>query len=339
MLQGLQKLLARNGYLLLNPFKNLELIAKFKTFFSCHLQLKYRYNHLAVFRHPGLGNAGDPLPQGFMHHTQSQDYLLGSWPLNSDTQVIGKSPTQGLRWHFGPLWLESFTTDQEPQLDLSAPTRMVIWQPISFTGKPQGWRTSYLQMNARQHGFTDLADQENYWEAWSSHAQRQRKKWLAQKDFEICEVPPETFFQAFHETKKLPQVRSELIKFLRYRIERQASNVHLFASRHQESGRVIAGLAVCDLPDVSQSIHLIAFTHPDFEKTQVGTGLVDHWLSHCQKSGIRFPHFGLVWTPGDPKGWQGYSKFKRQFNLYLLRYPAPLFRIVRQQKNLKEIES
>jgi CRP-like cAMP-binding protein len=74
---------------------------------------------------------------------------------------------------------------------------------------------------------------------------------LAQKDFEICEVPPETFFQAFHETKKLPQVRSELIKFLRYRIERQASNVHLFASRHQESGRVIAGLAVCDLPDVS----------------------------------------------------------------------------------------
>lgn len=332
MISALSRVLEPDGYLLLNPFKTVSLIPAFEKFLTRYAAWHYRFNALALFRHNGQGRVGEPVPKGFLHQMQSPDYLVGGWPPDTKTaELVGKPGCYGMRWHYGPLWIEAYTTDAQPEIDESAHSRMVIWQPLTKLGKPAGWHRSWIQMNPQMHGFGDVKDRPEYWKEWTDHAQRNRKKWLKDDRYETVEVSLADFIAAYHKTGKLPTMRKDFIRLLERRLARHGTNVHLFGSRSKETGEIISGLAVCDLPDVSTSMHLIAFILPQYEKTAVGTGIIDHWYMHCQATGIRFPHFGLVWAPGDPAGWKGYSKFKRQFNPHLLRYPMPLLKFVRQR--------
>jgi precorrin-6B methylase 2/GNAT superfamily N-acetyltransferase len=333
MIAALSRALEPDGYLLLNVFRAVSLVPAFEKRFSRHGTYAFENDLVALFRHPGQGRIGDRPPEGFVHPMQSPDYLLGGWePGAANVEMLGAPGCLGMRWHFGPFWVESYTTDVQPVIDRSAPTRLVIWQPITKLGKPAGWHRSWVQMNPQQHGFADILGKDEYWKDWTDHAQRHRKKWLKDDRFDIIEVPLDAFAAAYHKTGKLPMIRRDFINLLGRRIRRHGDRVHLFAARKADTGEIISGLGVVDVPDASFSMHLVAYIHPKFEGTSVGTGLIDHWYAHCRREGIRFPHFGLVWAPGDPGSWKGYSKFKRQFNLHLLRYPAPLIRFVRKKK-------
>lgn len=332
MISSLANVLERDGYLLLNQFKTVALIPAFEKFLTRHDAWHYRYNALGLFRHDGQGRVGEPLPKGFLHQMQSPDYLVGGWPATAkNVQLVGKSGCWGMRWHYGPLWIEAYNTDTVPEIDKTAPSRMVIWQPFTKVGKPAGWHRSWIQMNPQLHAFGDIEGKAEYWLDWTDRAQRNRKKWLKDDRYESVEVSVADFAAAYHRTGKLPSMRKDFIKLLERRVEHHGQNVHVFASRDKVTKEIISGLAVLDLPDVSQSMHLIAFILPKYEKTAVGTGLIDHWYAHCRAAGIRFPHFGLLWAPGDPNSWKGYSAFKRQFNLHLLRYPMPLLKFVKQR--------
>ncbi len=332
MIAGLSRVLEPDGYLILNLFKTVALVPAFEKFLSRHASWHYKYNVLALFRHNGQGRVGEPVPEGFVHQMQSPDYLLGGWPADAkNTELVGKPGCWGMRWHYGPAWIEAYTSDVQPEIDASAHSRMVIWQPITKLGKPAGWHHSWIQMNSQLHGFADIAGKTEHWKEWTDHARRQRKKWLKDDRYETADVSFADFAAAYNKTGKLPTMRKDFLKLLARRMDRHGQNVRLFASRDKVTKEIISGLAVCDLPDVSVSMHLIAFILPKFEKTGVGTGLIDHWYAHCRSAGIRFPHFGLLWAPGDPNSWKGYSKFKRQFNLHLLRYPMPLLKFVKQR--------
>lgn len=333
MVADVANLLEPDGYLLLNLFRTVALIPAFEKKLSRHQAWQHQYNTVALFQHYGQGRVGDPVPEGYVHQMQSPSYLLGGWsPDAKNAELVGKPGCYGMRWHYGPMWIEAYTTDVQPEPDRTAHARMVIWQPVTKIGKPAGWHRSWVQMNSQQHGFGDVKDKPEYWKEWTDHAQRHRKKWLKDERYEIAEVSLADFAAAYHKTGKLPMLRKDFIRMLERRIVRHGSDVHLFAAREKATGLIISGLAVCDVPEVSHSMHVIAFLHPKFEKTSVGTGLIDHWYAHCRKTGIRFPHFGLVWAPGDPSGWKGYSKFKRQFNLHLILYPRPLIKFLRQRK-------
>ncbi len=332
MIAGLSRALEPDGYLILNLFKTVALVPAFEKLLSRHGSWRFKHNVVALFRHRGQGRVGEALPAGFLHQMQSPDYLVGGWPATAkNVQLVGKTGCWGMRWHYGPLWIEAYTTDTMPEIDETAPSRMIIWQPITKIGKPAAWHRSWIQMNPQLHGFGDIAGKADYWLNWTDRAQRNRKKWLKDDRYESLEVSVADFSAAYHKTGKLPTMRRDFIKLLERRVDHHGQNVHVFASRDKVTKEIISGLAVLDLPDVSQSMHLIAFILPKYEKTAVGTGLIDHWYAHCQATGIRFPHFGLVWAPGDPNSWKGYSKFKRQFNLHLLRYPMPLLKFVKQR--------
>ncbi len=334
MISSLSHILNPDGYLLLNPFKNISLIPAFDKKFSRQDAWHYRFNALAVYRHFGQGTVGDPPPVGFDHQMQSPAYLAGGWePDATNVESVGKSGCVGRRWHYGPFWVEAYTTDVQPEIDYTAHSRVVIWQPVTKKSRPVGWHRSWIQMNPQQHGFGDIEGKTEYWSDWTDHAKRHRKKWLKDESYEIVEVPLEEFGKAYHASGKLPSMRKDFIKLLIRRIKTHGDDVHLFVARNKQTKQIISGLAVCDLPDVSCSMHLVAFLHPKFEKTSAGVGLIDHWYKHCQTVGIRFPHFGLIWAPGDPRSWKGYSKFKRNFNLFVLKYPLPLIRFVKQKKS------
>lgn len=330
MIASLTRILNPAGYLLLNPFKNVFLIPAFEKKFSLQDTWRFKFNALALFRHFGQGTVGDNPPTGFVHHRQSVDYLAGCWEPNAtNVELVGKPGCYGTRWHYGPFWVEMYTTDVQPEIDKTAHSRIVIWQPITKISHPPGWHRSWVQSGSRQHGFSDIAGKTDYWSDWTDHAKRHRQKWLRETQYEIVEVSLEDFSAAYHATEKLSSMRKSFIKSLIRRLKTHGSHIHLFVARNILTHQIISGLAVCDLPDISCSLHLVAFLHPEFEKTSAGTGLINHWFTHCQKNRLRFPHFGLIWAPGDPHSWKGYSQFKRNFNLFILKYPPQFIRFVK----------
>jgi len=296
--------LEKDGYLLVNFFDKKEATAKaFDKYFSRHADVGYKYNKMAIYRHFGQGNAADPLPLGFME--KSSEIHLKT----------------------GPFWIEKYISDYEPKIKNFSHPRIIIWQPFSNKNQ-KGWRRNLLSP-AEQKGIATLAPK--YWQKWSAHAQRHRQKWLNDKNYEIIEAALNDFERAYHHSKMLNKNhRSRFMGELKGHLKRR-DEVHFFAVREKNNNEIIAGLAVVNYPDISQSIHMVSFINPEFKNTSAGVGLIDYWHQQALKNKIKFLNFGLVWKKGDPKGWKGYSKFKKQFNLYLIRYPRQFFKFVRRR--------
>ena len=106
--------------------------------------------------------------------------------------------------------------------------------------------------------------------------------------------------------------------------------LRLIGAREKATGRLLAGLAVLDLPNSKQSVHVAAFFHRDASRTGASYGLIDEWFRRSIAQNLHALHFGLVWYPGDPGSWKGYSAFKRQFDLTCVVYPNALVKIVRR---------
>jgi len=328
------RLLKSDGYLLFNAniateLSTLEIIGR--NLRECG-RWRYRWNTIALFRHFGCGMIGDPLPRGYQPFHSVDEYLRRESFRSARYGLGGVPGVHGLRWHHGPLWFERYTTDQEPTITPFDHWRMVIWQPIIRLDTPLGWRRSWIQMNARKTCFAEILEPQNYWAEWSSHAQRHRRRWLKQQEFVGGEVALEEFIEAYRKCRKLMMLKEDFIKILRRKAGAHGGHVHYFIARHVDTGDIRAGLAVLDIPEAQQSVHIISFIQPDAEAWSVGFGLIDVWFKHGIDHHLRFLDFDLFWAPGDPRGWKGYSNFKRQFGVRYIRYPNPLVKFVRGSK-------
>jgi len=317
----LSELLKYEGCLLVNFFNSEpEHRSIFSNIFSTASTFLFRFNTISLFRHFGQGTVCDPLPKEYIHKCQSKQYTKIVACDSDKTKMIGEPPALGVVSHFGPLYFESYTTDIEPVIQPLGHPRIIVWQSLTKT-HADGWLVDPFSDQNMQSGFAILKEDE-YWKEWSHHAKRHRKQFLNDERFLIKDVDLDLFASAYHATHKLDWLtRTGFVRVLRHHIVRHPENVHLFAVCDKFSGKIVAGLAVIDYHDISQSMHTIAFMHPSVHKTSVGFGLIDHWYKHAQKNGIVCLNFGLVWCRGNPRAWKGYSKFKRQFHLHLLRLP------------------
>ena len=329
-IESVRDKLESDGYLLINAFRNPELLEIFDRILSRISSWRFSKNKLALFCHRGRGVMGDPLPSGYVPYKQSSVYLSGSH--SRKTSLVGQEGCLGLRWHFGPLWFEGYESDKEPNLSLFNAFRIIIWQPLTRLDKPALWRRSWLQMNLRRTGFAEIKNPDAYWENWTSHAKRHRKKWLSEKRYIIEEGEIEEFCAAYRQTPKLPFLKRVFIKLIKQRKMINGDSVHFFLARDELNGKIIAGLAVLDLPDIAHSNHLISFIHSQAKDSSLGVGLIDYWFKYAIANSLRFLNFGVFWTPSEPKSWKGFSRFKSQFGIYLIHRPFPLIRFVGRNK-------
>lgn len=324
--------LKSNGYLILNTFKNPDLFKIFNQVLSQVNIWQFKFNSLALYRHRGNGTPGDPLPEGCFTYKQSRFYLNGECFNERNKHVVGENGCWGLRWRVGPIWIESYENDNEPKIQSFNKPRLIIWQPLSRLDKPVGWRRSPMQMNIRQTGFTPIINLETYWENWSEHSRRHRKKWLKQKQYVIEECKLEEFCFYYNKKSKLTFLKNVYIKLITKHKNANSNLIHLFAARDIKTKKIAAGLAVFDLPDTNQSDHMISFFDQKLKNTSIGVGLIDHWFKHAINNKINFLNFGAFWGPGEPKSWKGFSQFKSQFGIYLINRPNPLVRFVGKNK-------
>ncbi len=325
------RLLKPQGVFLLNAFSTQALLSVADQELSRHKTWQFRYNTVALYRQFGQGHVGDALPNGCQNFRSTAAYWNRERTVNKIAEMVGDERCPGLRWHYGPVWFESYTTDQEPRLEPHQASRIVIWQPVTRLDVPKGWRRSWLQMNARCTGFAMLEEgkTEEYWKGWSSHAQRHRRRWLRDEHYTTEEVAFDLFLAAYKTVPKLPMIKDAFIELLSRKQKAHGNLNHYFAVREKKTGEIVAGLATLDLPEARQSVHLLAFIQPCAESTSASTGLIDCWFQDAIKRGITFLDFDLFYVFGEPFSWRGFTRFKGQFGIWFVRYPNPLVRWVR----------
>jgi len=329
ILISLRNLLEIDGYLMVNVFRHAELLYSFKKVFSFYNKWRYKANTLGLFRHFGRGRAGDPLPDWFIHKMHSHNYALSAIEEENTDSVIGREGCLGLRSRIGSVSLDSYFSDTEPEIEKSKGIRMVVWHPITRIDKATGWHRFFLDVSPQADAFLDLQNKKEYWKDWTERAERYRKKWLKNDIYEIEEISLEKFISTYQKTEKISnRLKKMFVRILNRNVESMGKSVHLFGVLNKETKEIVAGLAVCDFPDISQSFHLVSFINTGAEKSHVGVGLIDHWIKGCLERKIRFPNFGTIWLPGNSKSWIGFTKFKQQFNPFVLRYPQPLFKFI-----------
>ena len=324
--QMLAKTLSTTGYLLINFFREEEISAPvFDLRFSLWDHAYYRYNKMRVYRHFGQGKIGEALPEGFVVKEQSRIFLTArthALPL----KMIGDFPSLGLRLAAGFFALDMYTSDQEPVLTPWKGLRLIFWSPITRLDISKIWKRNFFVKPGGQIGIT--RNSENYWQAWSKHAQRHREKFLADSRYIIREATPDEFEAAYHTTGKLDAtLRAAFMRELRSYLPEAADKMNIRLVYDTQANQVVAGLATVDCADIGQSFHLVSFVSTVAQHSSAGYGLIDDWYHRTLLAGINWLDFGIIWKHGNPSAWQGYSQFKQQFGLHLVHFPREQFQI------------
>jgi hypothetical protein len=266
------------------------------------------------------------LPIGFINPASSERFLRSSFGGEQNVIISGENYL-GVRCDFGFMKGEYFTGDQEPGKSRERGWGIQIWQCIDPVDCRSGWIRLPQFVRKSTTALIDLEAQgEDYWSNWSQHARRYRKQWLAQGESVIEVVSKEQFIDAYSQSTLKPSLRAFFTKSIHRYSNVYGTDVSFLVVKERSADEIIAGLmAVYDF-DANRTFHPVAFITLAAKKTTASLGLIDYWVRETKQKGIRFLDLGIVWMPGDPPSWKGYSQFKMHFHPRLIRYPAPFLR-------------
>lgn len=109
--------LERDGYLIVNYYREPEELKLFDISFSRHKSWKYLYNGLALYRHFGRGRVGEALPDGYVPYRGVKEFLERENAGEASVATLGSADCAGTRWRHGPFNFEGYTSDVEPKID------------------------------------------------------------------------------------------------------------------------------------------------------------------------------------------------------------------------------
>lgn len=268
------------------------------------------------------------LPPDFTPREQWPEFSLAHIPPPGlNPQEVGEKP-KGLRWGIRPLILESYTSDDEPVISPGGPLRIILWNRVTRTDTPRGWR-AYSRRGSKTEGYALLTQGEDYTRHWMKSARWYRNKWISKlygKKYVIEPMSYEAFANAYALSSAFVKAGRKPLDILERNVATHAP-VRMWGVRELSSGCFIAGMAVLDSAAYKSSYYACGFVRREWSNDPVMTGLIDRWFSDSIGLGMRTLHFGEFWQKGKPAGWKGFSQFKSGFGAHLIPYPPALIRI------------
>lgn len=251
------------------------------------------------------------LEKRFFPREQSEHMLGFSRRLWGFEALVGERGIRGARYRFGPLVLETYFCDQEPVLEPVRGLRFVLWHTFLEEKQGHGWRRMHLPSIGETSAFVFVDEQ--YLTRFSSSARR----WVrfhGKHHTLLQQVSFEEFARAYHEYSHLDALlRSGFLRVIKNHQLTHGEDVSLILARHPDTGALYGGAAFVDLPDISQSLYVVSFLTPEGRKPGAAYAYIDWWLKDLSQKGIAYADLGIVWSPGDPRSWKGYSEFKHRF--------------------------
>lgn len=256
----------------------------------------------------GMKKGDHDLSHDYYDYWQSDVYArymarIG-WP------ALGAVRSYGYARRIGPfVFLKYILTDTEPEI---ASIRragymhgMIYWAPWLRTDMPVGWHTLSQSMYVHdwRQGFGKVRPE--YQAYWNVRARRNMRA-FDKSGASIREGTRDEYKKGLSHgllardlkwlfSRKIDALQNELMVF--------------FLVEH--NGSIVGGLAT--LPYDTTSAHISAFLTEEGKRVNAGTACIDAWYRYAIQNGIRYLHFGGVWSEKDPKEWHGFSEFKRNF--------------------------
>lgn len=328
LLQAALQRLSRKGYLLLNAYKEPDLIDLFGT--SCReiARWKYLQSHVALFRPWGAGTVGDPLPPAYRHMYSCQPFMQREFSPLRRTRAIGTAAAPGFLRALPGFDFLHFLGDTPPtERPPKTRARFTVWQPIRRTDVPEGWIRWPVSGHRRLTGFAQIPPgDEPYDLDWSEHAKRHLKRWKKQTAHAIRDADLDTYLAAFARCGKPKGLIARFREELRRKEQAHPGQLRLRVAEPIGGGAIIAGFATLWIPEIQQTFHVTSFITPEGRETAAAFGLVDDAFRIAQARGDRTLEFDAFYLPGDPRSWKGFTRFKEQFGVHYIRWPKPLAR-------------
>jgi hypothetical protein len=259
-------------------------------------------------------------------YRQHPAYLARECGGASRASVVGAWPgSSGMRWFHGPICVERYTGDDDPEPPRDGQRRLLVWQTMRRTDLPKGWWRGFPKMSIGLTGYAPITDPDAE-RGWSSHARRHLARWRRDPTWSVREIGPDEYLAAYARSTQDLVLRVMFGAILKEKLRTHPGLTRILGA--SRDGRPIeAGFVCVDVPETAESTHLMSFIVPTARDTSAAVGLMDAWFRASRERGFRWADLGLFWQKGDPRDWKGFSRFKAQFGTRYLRYPTPLMRL------------
>jgi hypothetical protein len=254
--------------------------------------------------------AGMPAPEYQSPKEQASALLRLALLLPFAEALVGGEQRKGIRFVIGPIAIESYTCFEEPALAPWKGIRFIFWKMLKKEKVPQGWR----RWRGIKMGNTNAVARvhADFLKDWTANARRiitGRKSRLPHKRISV-----EAFGSAYHASGYLdPFLRHGFIRVVKDHLKVHSEDVHVLLF-YTDNMQVAGGTVFVDYPDINQSHYLISFLTAEGRREHAGYEFIYWWYQHMLERGIPWADFGIVWAPGDPQSWIGYSNFKKRFH-------------------------
>lgn len=242
-------------------------------------------------------------------------------------EAVPQNPC-GIRWSLWPFTFEEHISDEEPRLNTGgklARPRLVSWKRVQRTDIPKGWHSGKHPW--RVDAYHVLGP--DYQTKWNKSSRRDLRLWKQHHlniTHRIDPISWEEYQSAYRKSLTVKKIGAEQLEALGRRVA--AGGPELFGVRNIQTGEISAGTAIHYSPTYKSSMREGPFILPGARECFAMTGLMDFWFDYSLKRGVELQMFSYFNHPGSPKGWEGFSAFKRQFGIVEVAYPPLLWRIV-----------
>lgn len=251
-----------------------------------------------------------PVPEYTAPKEQASALLRLALLLPFAKVLVGTETHKGIRFQIGPLVIESYTCFEEPVLEKWKGPRIIFWKTLKKENVPKGWR----RWRGIAMGNTTAVARvrPEFLKDWTANARRiitGRTTRLTYKKISV-----EEFGTAYHASGYLdPFLRHGFIRVIKDHLKVHPENVHILLF-YTDGQQLAGGTVFVDYPDIHQSHYLISFLTDKGRTEHAGYEFIYWWYQHMLEKNILWADFGIVWAPGDPKSWIGYSNFKKRFH-------------------------
>ncbi|MBI4272589.1 hypothetical protein HY621_01945 [Candidatus Uhrbacteria bacterium] len=261
------------------------------------------------------------LPADYYDHWQSEPYARCmekyGW------RVVGGTQRYGFVRRMGPfLYAKYLYTDEAPRIEeVRERTKrhgMISWTPWRRMDMPSPWRplSSPFFPHDWRSGFARV--RQEYQTAWSQRARRNLRKCIS-SGIQMRQGTVEEYCNSFRKGLIPHSLKGLVIQ----KIQRLPKE-NLVSFLAQGHTGVIGGLCVFRYDHLSS--HISSSLTQEGKESNVGTGCIDAWVRWALDEKIKYLNFGGVWTDKDPKEWQGFSEFKRNFIDYEVAFNDAYYR-------------
>lgn len=225
--------------------------------------------------------------------------------------IVGEPGAQGIRFvFFKILAIESYACFREPIFARWRGWRIVLWKTTTSTLAP-GWHKWPGIPIGRTNAVSFV--HEDFFQDWNANARRlvlhQQKNGITARVVTLKE-----FAKKYHASGYLdPFLRHGFVRIIKdhIRIHPQDVSILFFSTKKEE---FLGATVFVDYPDIQHSHYLISFVTEIGRKEGAGYAFIYWWYQHMLVKGLQWADFGIVWQPGDPSSWRGYSEFKKRFH-------------------------